>query len=110
MINMATPTYSNEDELIQALQELHMSELLGFEDDGAEEQGANDIDIQLSNTENEDYTMGVSEYLQSQLRGLIEDYKDIFSYSQQLGRKSSWSGNPAGDCVSQKIKVHSIKS
>jgi len=29
--NMATPTYTNEDELIQAL---HISELLGFEDDG----------------------------------------------------------------------------
>ena len=55
--NMGTPTYNNEDELIQALQRLHISELLGFED----------------------YTMGGSEYLQSQLRGLIEEYGDIFS-------------------------------
>ena len=43
-----------------------MSEILEFEDDGADEKGLNDIDIQMiGNTANEDYTMGGSEYLQS---------------------------------------------
>jgi hypothetical protein len=94
--DMATPTYSNEDELIQALQGLHMSEILGFEDDGADEEGPNDIDIQLmGNTANEEYTMGGSDYLQSQLRGLIEDYRDIFSYSVK-GRSMEFAVNAAG--------------
>ena len=69
--NMATPTYNNEDELIQALQGLHISKLLGFEDDGTDEEGPNDIDISsMGNTFNEDYTMDGSEYLQSQLCGI----------------------------------------
>ena len=37
--NGATPTYTNTDDMIQALQGLHISELLGFEDDGADEEG-----------------------------------------------------------------------
>ena len=35
--NVATPTYTNPDDMIQALQGLHISELLGFEDYGADE-------------------------------------------------------------------------
>ena len=82
MDNMATPIYNNEDEMIQALQGLHMSKLLGFKDDGANEEGPNNIDISLmGNRFNEDYNMGGSEYLQSQLCSLIEDYRAIFSYS-----------------------------
>ena len=63
MDNMATPTYTNEDELIQALQGLHVSELLGFDDDGADEDGANDIDAPLRAISGDikDYTMGGSE-------------------------------------------------
>ena len=37
--NATTPTYTNPDDVIQALQGLHISELLGFEDDGADEDG-----------------------------------------------------------------------
>ena len=87
--NMATPTYSNEDELIQALQGLHMSEILGFEDDGADEEGPNDIDIQLmGNTANEDYTMGGSECLQSSTRDTDESV-----VLQILGHHFSDTGN-----------------
>ena len=45
--NGATPTYTNTDDMIQALQGLHISELLGFEDNGADEEGPNDIDTPL---------------------------------------------------------------
>jgi len=34
----------------------------------------------IAHISNDDYTVGGSDYLQSQLRGLIEEYSDIFSY------------------------------
>ena len=69
--------------MIQALQGLHISELLGFEDDGADEEGPNDIDAPLRAIQGDtkDYTMGGSEKLQAALGVLIEEYNDIFSYS-----------------------------
>ena len=69
--------------MIQALEGLHISELLGFEDDGADEEGPNDIDAQLKAIQNDtkDYNMGGSEKLQATLSALIEEYNDIFSYS-----------------------------
>jgi len=53
--------------MIQALQGLHISELLGFEDDGADEERPNDIDAPLRaiSGDTKDYTMGGSEKLQS---------------------------------------------
>ena len=48
--NSATPTYSDPDKLIQALQGLHLSEILEFDDDGADEDRQNDIDISRMNT------------------------------------------------------------
>jgi hypothetical protein len=81
--NAATPTYTNPDDMIQALQGLHISELLGFEDDGADEDGHNDIETPLRavHGDTKDYTMGGSEKLQASLGTLIEEYSDNFSYS-----------------------------
>ena len=69
--------------MIQALQGLHISELLGFEDDGVDEEGPKDIDAPLRAIQGDtkDYTMGGSEKLQAALGALIEEYNDIFSYS-----------------------------
>ena len=39
------PTYEDANKLTQALQGLHMSQILGIDDDGEDEEGANDIDI-----------------------------------------------------------------
>jgi hypothetical protein len=77
------PTYTDEDQLTQAIQGLHLSEILGFDDDGADEEGPNDIDISrmTENAPNDDYTIGGSPELQSGIRALIGEYKDIFSYS-----------------------------
>jgi len=81
--NGATPTYTNTDGMIQALQELHINELLGFENDGAYEEGPNDIDAPLRAIQGDtkDYTMGGSGKLQASLGALIEEYSHIFSYS-----------------------------
>jgi len=72
--NVATPTYTNTEDMIQALQGLHISELLGFEDDGADEEGPNDMDAPLRAIQGatKDYTMGGSEKLQAALGALIE--------------------------------------
>jgi len=76
-------TYTNTDDMIQALQGLHISELLGFEDNGADEEGPNDIDapLRVIQGDTKDYTMGGSEKLQETLGALIEEYNDIFSFS-----------------------------
>ena len=81
--NVATPTYTNPDDMIQALQGLHISELLEFEDDDADEDGPNDFEAPLRaiQSDTKDYTMGSSEKLQASLGALIEEYSDIFSYS-----------------------------
>ena len=39
------PTYTDPLELSQAMQGLHMRDMLGYDDDGADEDGVNDIDI-----------------------------------------------------------------
>ena len=53
------PIYTNQDDLVQALQGLHMSDILGYVDDGAEDE-PNDIDIsRMSATAKNDYTMWV---------------------------------------------------
>ena len=73
-------------QVLFAEQGLYISELLGFNDDCADEEGPNDIDISLmeSNMSNKDFTTVGSEYLQCQLRSLIEEYGDIFSYSSKV--------------------------
>ena len=60
-----------------------MSDMLEVDDNSADEDGQNDIDISRMNTSssNNDYTMGGSEELQALLTDLITEYKDIFSYS-----------------------------
>ena len=80
--NNHKPTCEDTDELTQALQGLHMSQILGIDDDGAEE-GPNDIDISRMNgsARNDDYTIGGSPALQEDLHALIKEYDDIFSYS-----------------------------
>ena len=74
--NGATPTYTNTDDMIQVLQGLHISELLGFEDDGVDEEGPNDIanaPLRAIQGDTKDYTMGSSETLQASLGALIEE-------------------------------------
>jgi hypothetical protein len=77
------PTYEDTDELTQVLQGLHMSQILGIDDDGADEDGPNDIDISRMNgsARNDDYTIGGSPALQDNLHALIKEFDDIFSYS-----------------------------
>ena len=60
-------THSDPGELIQALQGLHLSEVLEYGDDGAYEEGQNDIDISRMKEDSKDYTMGGSEKLQHAL-------------------------------------------
>ena len=81
--NEHKPTYEDATELTQALQGLHMSQILGIDDDGADEAGPNDIDISRMNgtARNDDYTIGGSTHLQQELHTLIKEYDDIFSYS-----------------------------
>jgi hypothetical protein len=77
------PTYTDPDLLAQAIQGLHISEMLGYDDDGADDQGVNDIDISLMTPEAtyDDFHLGGSPELQSKLRSLIAEFPDIFSYS-----------------------------
>ena len=84
--NFDRPTYSDPSELIQALQGLHLSEALEYDDDDADEEGQNDIDISRmqEGTDNKDYTMGGSEKLQNAITYLITKYDDIFSYSVKV--------------------------
>jgi len=65
--NATTQTYTNPDDMIQALQKLHISELLGFEKDGAYENGRNGG--------TKDYTMGGSETLQEAPSALIDEFR-----------------------------------
>jgi len=76
-------TYEDTDELTQALQGLHMSQILGIDDDRADGQGPNDIDISRMNgsARNDDYTIGGSPALQEDLHARIKECDDIFSYS-----------------------------
>ena len=59
-----------------------MSQILEF-DDGADEDGPNDIDVSRMNgsARNDDYTIGGSPALQENLHALRKEYDDIFSYS-----------------------------
>ena len=81
--NEHKPTYEDANELTQALQGLHMSQILGIDDDRADEEGPNDIDISRMNgaARDDDYTIGGSTILQKELHSLIKEYDDIFSYS-----------------------------
>jgi len=54
------PTYTDPIYLLQAMQGLHMRDMLGYDDDGADEAGVNDIDITriVQHTLNHDYQLG----------------------------------------------------
>ena len=86
--NEHKPTYEDANELTQALQGLHMSQLLGIDDDGADEEGPNDIDISRMNgaARNYDYTIGGSKNLQRELHSLINEYEDISAIRSKGGR------------------------
>jgi hypothetical protein len=60
-----------------------MSQILGIDDDGADEEGSNDIYISrmTGSARNDDYTIGGSPALQENLHTLIKENNDIFSYS-----------------------------
>ena len=54
------PTYTDPLELSPAMFGLHMRDMLGYDDDGADEDGVNDIDItrMATNSTNNDYQLG----------------------------------------------------
>jgi len=60
--NEDTATYEDAEELTQALQGLHMSQILGVDDNGSDDDVPNGIDIsiiRISRTaRNDDYTIG----------------------------------------------------
>ena len=63
-----------------------MSQILEIDDDAAEEEGSNNIDIFLTSrmnreVRNNDYTIGGSTILQDNQHALIKEYDDVFSYS-----------------------------
>ena len=60
------PTYTDPLELSQVMQGLHMRDMLGYDDDGADEDGVNDKDISRMdpNHGNNDYQLGGSPHLQ----------------------------------------------
>ena len=71
-------TYTDPIELSQAIQGLHMPDMLEYDDDGA-----NYIDITRMDpiSTNNDYQLGGSEHLQKAFHALIAEFHDIFSYS-----------------------------
>ena len=75
------PRYQNEEDLTQTLQSLHLSEMLGYEDDGADAAGHNDIDISgmLPGHPLHDCQIGSEPSLQQPIRELLTDFQDIFS-------------------------------
>ena len=60
-----------------------MRDMLRYDEDGADENGVNDIDISRMdpNHGNNDYQLGGSPHLQQALYALIAEYSDTFSYS-----------------------------
>ena len=59
-----------------------MSQIQGIDDDSADEEIQNDIDISRMNgtAMNDDYTIRVSPALQEHRHALKKEYDDIFSY------------------------------
>ena len=70
--NALKTTYEDTEELTQALQGLHMSQILGIDDDGADENDPNDIDISKNGTT-----------LQDNLHALMNEYDDIATLSRE---------------------------
>ena len=62
---------------------LHMSEMFGYDDDGADIEGVDDIDTSemAPYATNGDFKLGGSPTSQAKLRALIKQYSDIFSNS-----------------------------
>jgi len=62
---------------------LHMRDMLGYDDDGAVEDGVNDIVVtrMAPNSTNNDYQLGGSKHLHKALHALIAEFHDIISYS-----------------------------
>jgi hypothetical protein len=77
------PTYTTVDDMTQTIQNLHMSDLLEYDDDGSSTDGPNDIDVtrMLPGAANNDYDIGGSPFLQGQIKILMGEYNDIFSYN-----------------------------
>ena len=66
--------------MTQTIQNLRMSDLLEYDDDGSSTDGPNDIDVtrMLPDAANNGYDIGGSPYLQSQFKKLMDEYYDIF--------------------------------
>ena len=80
----SVPTYENAEAMISTLQHLHMSDLLHHDEDVIDPHGPNDIDVSRmvpNGTANNDYTTGGNPEFQKQIRQLLQEYDDIFSYN-----------------------------
>ena len=64
------PTYTDSQQWAKAIHGLHMSEILRYDEDGAEGEGVNDIDTSLMspNAPNEDFKLGGAFTLQAQYK------------------------------------------
>ena len=61
-----------------------MSDLLQHDEDAVDPDGPNDIDVSRmipNGTANNDYTIGGHPEFQKQIRQLLQEYDDIFSYN-----------------------------
>ena len=74
---MSTKTPLNRDNVIP-------KQLLHHDDDAIDPDGPNDIDVSRmvpNGTANNDYTIGENPEFQTQIRQLLHEYGDIFSYN-----------------------------
>jgi hypothetical protein len=77
------PAFHDAEDITQTIQALHMSDILGYEDDGSADNGPNDVDISRMRPDslNDDFAIGGPPELQADIRLLLQEYNDIFSYS-----------------------------
>jgi len=69
--------------MTQTIQQLHLSDILDYDDDGTSVDGPNDIDISCMTQipTLTDYDIGGSPNLRRRIQLLMHEYRDIFSYN-----------------------------
>ena len=77
------PAYTSVDDMTQTIQQLHLSDILDYDDDGTSMDGPNDIDISCMTQipTLTDYDIGGSPNLRRRIQLLMHEYRDIFSYN-----------------------------
>ena len=66
------------------MQGLHMRDMLGYDDDGADEYGVNDIDITRMDGETHQHQQWLSTGGSQYLHAVITEFHDIFSHSVKV--------------------------